>query len=149
MGSKVQGPGQRYCWPSPRQTAFCEVVALAQNPLLARRRIDILIVSCYLPFFTCFTGSQVYDLASVMTIWDAPLNSINCNLPYLSSFPPFFTVQLSHPYMTNGKTIALTRRNFVDKVMCLLFNMLSRLLITFLSRSKHLLITLCLYLCAW
>ena len=53
----------------------------------------------------------------------------------------FFTVQLSHPYMTTGKIIALTRRNFVDKVMSLLFNMLSRLVITFLPRSKHLLIS--------
>ena len=53
----------------------------------------------------------------------------------------FFTVQLSHPYMTTGKTIALTRRTFVDKVMSLLFNMLSRLVITFLPRSKHLLIS--------
>ena len=52
-----------------------------------------------------------------------------------------FTVQLSHPYMTTGKTIALTRWTFVDKVMCLLFNMLSRLVITFLPRSKHLLIS--------
>src|SRR5574340_1215938 len=52
----------------------------------------------------------------------------------------FFTVQLSHPYMTTGKTIALTRRTFVGKVMSLLFNMLSRLVITFLPRSKHLLI---------
>ena len=49
----------------------------------------------------------------------------------------FFTVQLSHPYMTTGKTIALTRRTFVDKVMSLLFNMLSRLVIAFLPRSKH------------
>ena len=49
----------------------------------------------------------------------------------------FFTVQLSHPYMTTGKTIALTRWTFVGKVMSLLFNMLSRLVITFLSRSKH------------
>ena len=48
----------------------------------------------------------------------------------------FFTVQLSHPYMTTEKTIALTRRTFVGKVMSLLFNMLSRLVITFLSRSK-------------
>ena len=47
----------------------------------------------------------------------------------------FFTVQLSHPYMTTGKSIAFTRRNFVDKVMSLLFNMLSRLVITFLPRS--------------
>ena len=52
-----------------------------------------------------------------------------------------FTVQLSHPYMTTGKTIALTRRTFVGKVMCLLFNMLSRLVITFLPRSKRLLIS--------
>ena len=53
----------------------------------------------------------------------------------------FFTVQLSHPYMTTGKTIALTRLTFVGKVMSLLFNMLSRLVITFLPRSKHLLIS--------
>ena len=53
----------------------------------------------------------------------------------------FFTVQLSHPYVTTGKTIALTRQTIVDKVMSLLFNMLSRLVITFLPRSKHLLIS--------
>ena len=51
----------------------------------------------------------------------------------------FFTVQLSHPYMTTGKTIALTRQTFVGKVMSLLFNMLSRLVITFLPRNKRLL----------
>ena len=50
----------------------------------------------------------------------------------------FFIVQLSHPYMTTGKTIALTRRTFVGKVMSLLFNILSRLVVTFLPRSKHL-----------
>ena len=49
----------------------------------------------------------------------------------------FFIVQLSHPYMTTGKTIALTRRTFVGKVMFLLFNMMSRLVITFLLRNKH------------
>jgi len=53
----------------------------------------------------------------------------------------FFIVQLSHPYMTTGKTIALTRRTFVGKVMSLLFNVLSRLAITFLPRTKHLLIS--------
>ena len=53
----------------------------------------------------------------------------------------FFTVQLSHPYMTTGKTIALTRRTFVGKVMSLLFNTLSRLVITFFPRSKSLLIS--------
>ena len=51
---------------------------------------------------------------------------------------PFFTVQLSHPYMTTGKTMALTRRTFVGKVLSLLLNMLSRLVITFIPRSKRL-----------
>ena len=53
----------------------------------------------------------------------------------------FFIAQLSYPYMTTGKTIALTRQTFVDKVMSLLFNMLSRLVVTFLPRSKCLLIS--------
>ena len=53
----------------------------------------------------------------------------------------FFTIQFSHPYMTPGKTIALTRQTFVGKVMSLLYNMLSRLVITFLPRSKCLLIS--------
>ena len=53
----------------------------------------------------------------------------------------FFIVQLSHPYMTTGKTIALTTRTFVDYVISLLFNMLSRLVLTFLPRSKRLLIS--------
>ena len=58
-----------------------------------------------------------------------------------SSVRSFFIVQLSYPYMTTGKTIALTRWIFVSKVMSLLFNMLSRLVITFLPRRKHLLIS--------
>ena len=53
----------------------------------------------------------------------------------------FFMIQLSHPYITTGKTIALTRRTFVDKVMSLLFNVLSRVVIAFLPRSKYLLIS--------
>ena len=53
----------------------------------------------------------------------------------------FFTVQLSHPYMTTGKTIALTRQTFVGKVISLIFHTLSRLVITFLPKSKHLLIS--------
>ena len=56
-------------------------------------------------------------------------------------YSAFFVVQLSYPYVTTGKTIALTRWTFVDKVMSLHFNILSRLLITFLPRSKHLLIS--------
>ena len=61
----------------------------------------------------------------------------------------FFMVQLSHPYMTTGKTIALTRWTFVDKVMSLLFNMLSRLVIAFLPRSKHLLFHGCSHHLQW
>ena len=57
----------------------------------------------------------------------------------------FFIVQLSHPYMTAGQTIALTRQTSADKVMSLFFNMLSRLVITFLSRNKNLLISISLY----
>ena len=56
-------------------------------------------------------------------------------------YTAFFVVQLSHPFMTTGKTIALPRRTFVSKVMSLLFNMLSRLVIAFLLRSEHLLIS--------
>ena len=61
--------------------------------------------------------------------------------PSILQCSAFFTVQLSHPYMTTGKTIALTGRTFVGKVMSLLLNMLSRLVITFLPRSKLLLIS--------
>ena len=61
--------------------------------------------------------------------------------PSILQCSAFFIVQLSHPYMTTGKTIALTRQTFVDKVMSLLFSMLSRLVITFLPRSKCLLIS--------
>ena len=61
--------------------------------------------------------------------------------PSIIQCSALFIVQLSHPYMTTGKSIALTRRSFVGKVMSLLFNMQSRLVITFLPRSKHLLIS--------
>ena len=65
-------------------------------------------------------------------------HSSNASILWRSAF---VTIQLSHPYMTTGKTIALTRRTFVGKVMSLLFNMLSRLVITFLPRSNRLLIS--------
>ena len=65
----------------------------------------------------------------------------NSSKPSILQCSAFFIVQLSHPYMITGKTIALTRRTFVGKVMSLLLNMLSRLVITFLSRRKHLLIS--------
>ena len=65
-------------------------------------------------------------------------HSSKASILWLSAF---FIVQLSHPYMTTGKTIALTRWTFLSKVMSLLFNMLSRLVIAFLPRSKHLLMS--------
>ena len=73
--------------------------------------------------------------------------TLKCLLQHHSSkasllqYSAFFILQLSHPYMTTGKNITLTRQTFVGKVMSLLFNMLSRLIITFLSRSKRLLIS--------
>ena len=82
--------------------------------------------------------------------WLNPLaiqGTLKSLLQYHSSKPSilqcsaFFMVQLSHPYMATGKTIALTRWTFVGKVMSLFFNILSRLVITFLPRSKHLLIS--------
>ena len=68
----------------------------------------------------------------------SPHHSLKASVLWHSAF---FIVQLSHPYMTTGKTIALTRWTFVGKVMSLLFNMLSRFVIVFLPRRKHLLIS--------
>ena len=65
----------------------------------------------------------------------------HCSRASILQRSAFFILQLSHPYMTTGNTIALTRWTFVGKVMSLLFNMLSRLIITFLPRSKRLLIS--------
>ena len=65
----------------------------------------------------------------------------NSSKPSILWCSAFFIVQLSHPYMTTGETIALTRWTFIDKVMSLLFNMLSRFVIAFLPRSKSLLIS--------
>ena len=81
-----------------------------------------------------------FDLCAVQ----GTLNSLlQCHSSKASILPcsAFFMVHLLHPYMTTGKTIAMTIWNFVSKVMSLLFNMLSRLVIAFLPRSKHLLIT--------
>ena len=65
----------------------------------------------------------------------------HCSKASILLCSPFFIVQLSHPYMTTGNTTALTRRTFVGKVISLLFNMLSRLVITFLPKSKCLLVS--------
>ena len=81
-----------------------------------------------------------FDLLAVLGILKSLLQHHSSNASVLQYYA-FFMVQLSHPYMTTGKTIALTIWTFVGKVMSLLFNMLSRLVIAFLPRSKHLLIS--------
>ena len=80
------------------------------------------------------------ELLAVQGILKSPLQHHSSKASILQH-SAFFLVQLSHPYGTTGKTIALTRWTFVGKVMSLLFNMLSRLVVTFLPRSKHLLIS--------
>ena len=105
----------------------------------------------YWSFSSSISPSDEYlVLISFRTDWFdllAVQGTLKCLLQYYNSkasiiLPSaFFIVQLSHPYMTTGKTIALTRWTFVGKVMSLLFNNLSRLVITFLPRSKHLLIS--------
>ena len=80
------------------------------------------------------------DLLAVQWTLESLLQHYNSKASILGH-SAFLIVQLSHPYMTTGKTIALTRRTFVGKVMSQLFNMLSRLVITFLPRSKRLLIS--------
>ena len=72
-------------------------------------------------------------LKSLLQLYSSKASVLRCS--------PFFMIQFSHPYMTTGKTMALTRWTFVGKVMSQLFNKLSRLVITFLPRSKHLLIS--------
>ena len=83
---------------------------------------------------------DLLDLLAVQGTLKTPLQHHSSKASILQC-SAFFIVQLSHLYMTTGKTIALTRRTFVGKVMSLLLNMLSRLVITFLPRSKHLLIS--------
>ena len=80
------------------------------------------------------------DLLTVQGTLKSLLKHLSSKAPILRH-SAFFIIQLSHPYMTTGKTIALTKRTFVAKVMSLLFNRVSRLVITFLPRSKRLLIS--------
>ena len=100
--------------------------------------------------FSIYPSNEYSGPISFWMDWLDPLavqRTLKSLLQHHSSKAPilrrsaFFTVQLSHPYMTTGKTIALTRQTFAGKVMSLLFNMLSRLVIAFLPRSKCLLIS--------
>ena len=100
--------------------------------------------------FSISPSNEYSGLISYRIDWFAPLavqgtlksllqhHSLKASVLWCSAF---FMVQLSHPYMTAGKTVALTRRTFVGKVMSLLFNMLSRFVIAFLPRSNYLLIS--------
>ena len=111
----------RMRWPKYWSFSF-SIIASKEHPGLISFRMDWL------------------DLLAVQGTLKSPLQHHSSKASVLQH-SAFFTVQLSHPYVTTGKTIASTKRTFVGKVMSLLFNMLSRLVITFLSRSKHLLIS--------
>ena len=100
--------------------------------------------------FSIFPSKKILELISFRMDWldllavQGTLKSLLQHHSSKASFllcSAFFIVQLSHPYMTTGKSIALTRRTFVDKLTSLLFNMLSKLVLTFLPKSKHLLIS--------
>ena len=100
--------------------------------------------------FSIISSKEIPGLISFRVDWldvlavQGTLKSLlqhHCSKASILWCSTFFTVQLSHPYMTTGKNIALTRRTLVRKVISLLLNMLSRLVITFLPRSKHLLIS--------
>ena len=106
-------------WPKYWSFSFC-ISPFNEHPGLVSFRMDWL------------------DLLAVQGTLNSLLQHHSSKASFLRR-SAFFTVQLLQPYMTTGKTIALTRQTFVGQVMSLLFNMLSRLVITFLPRSKHLL----------
>ena len=92
--------------------------------------------------YSSFISFRIYCFWSACSPRDSQESSPEPQFQSIdSSVLAFFMVQLSHPHMTTGKTVALTRQTFVSKVMSLLFNMLSRLVIAFLPRGKHLLIS--------
>ena len=132
---------------SPSPPAF----NLSQHQGLFQWVISLYQVAKYWSFsFSISPSSEYSGLISFMMDWLdllAVQGTLKSLLQHHSSkasilqCSTFFIVQLSHPCMTTGKTIALTRQTFVGKVMSLLLNMLSRLVITFLPRSKHLLIS--------
>ena len=105
----------------------------------------ILIPACvssspeFLMMYSAFRMDYLDILAVIMTL--KSLLQHHSSKASILRHSAFFTVQLSHPYMTTGKTIALTRRTLLSKVMSLLLNMLSMLVITFLQRNKRLLIS--------
>ena len=142
-------PLSRWCHPaiSPFVIPFCSAFNLSQHQGLSNELVLCIRWPKYWSFsFSISTSNEYSGLISFRMDWldlaiQGTLKSLlqhhssKASILWLSSF---FVVQLSHPYMTSGKNIALTWQTFVDKVMSLLFNMLSRLIITFLAMSKHL-----------
>ena len=124
--------------PSQHQSLFQWVISSMRWPKYWSFCISI-IPSKEIPGLISFRMEWL-DLLAVQGTLKSLLQHHSSKAPILQR-SAFFTVQLSHPYMTTGKTIALTRRTFVGKVTSLLLNMLSRLVITFLPRSKSLLIS--------
>ena len=126
VGSPVLAPGTNEStlhmrWPKYRSFSF-SISPFKEHPGLISFRVDWL------------------DILAVQGILKSLLQHYSSKASILQC-SAFFKVQLSHPYTTTGKTIALTRLTFVGKVISLLFNMLSRLVITFLPKRKHLLIS--------
>src|SRR5574341_957992 len=123
-------------WTAAHQTSLSITNSWSLLKLMSIESVmpSNLLIHCYplLLLPSIFSGISVFS--------NSPLQHPRSKASILRC-SAFFTIQLSHPYMTTGKNIALTTRTFVGKVMSLLLNMLSRLVITFLPRSKHLLIS--------
>ena len=141
VGDAIQ-PSHPLLSPSPPAFSFSQHQVFSNESLLCIRWPKYWSFS-----FSISPSNEHSGLISLRTDWLdllADQGTLKSLLQHHSSKPSiiwhsaFFVVQLSHPYLTTGETIALTRQTFVDKVMSLLFNMLSILVITFLPRSEHL-----------
>ena len=124
----------RLPWPSPTPRVYSNSSPLSWwcHPTISSSVVPFSSCPQSFPASGSFQMSQLFALGGQSIGASAPASVLLCSA--------FFIDQLSHPYMTTEKTIALTRQTFVGKVMSLLFSMLSRLVITFLPRSKHLLL---------
>ena len=120
----------------PQSLPASEYFPMSQHFAWGGQSIGVSALASFLPRKS--QGWSASEWTGWISLQSEGLSSSKASILQCSAF---FTVQLSHPYMTTGKTIALTRWTSVGKVMSLLFNMLSRLVVTFLPRSKRLLIS--------
>ena len=141
VGDAIQ-PSHPLLSPSPPALNLSQHQGLQMSQLFASggQSIGVSASTSVLPMNTQSFRMDWLDLLAVEETLKSLLQHHSSKASILRR-SAFFTVQLSHPYMTTGKTTVLTRWTFAGKVMSLLFNMLSRLVITFLPRSKHLLIS--------